>query len=154
MTTITPFLWFNKDLAEALDHYSAIFPDFRIIETRNTSNGQTEELFTASFEMAGQRFMALNGGPHFTFNEAISLFVECSGQEEVDHFWNYLTDNGGKEERCGWLKDKYGISWQIIPKDLGKLLGDPDAAKASRVMQAMLAMNKIEIEKLYIAYRG
>lgn len=107
---------------------------------------------SVTFELEGQRFMALNGGPHFSFTPAISLFVDCSTQDEVDELWKKLTAGGGEESRCGWLKDKYGLSWQIIPDTLGRLLQDKDAAKAAGVMQAMLKMSKIEIEKLQQAY--
>lgn len=107
-----------------------------------------------TFQLEGQRFMALNGGPRFAFTEAVSLLVDCDSQEEVDHFWNKLTADGGQESMCGWLKDKYGLSWQIIPKALMKYLGDGDKAKAQRVMQAMLKMHKIEIHKLDEAYKS
>ena len=109
---------------------------------------------TVTFQLEGQQFIALNGGPHFHFTEAISLFVNCDAQQEVDDLWNKLVANGGKESRCGWLKDKYGLSWQIIPSALGKLMGDPDPVKSRRVMEAMLQMSKIDIARLQQAYDG
>jgi predicted 3-demethylubiquinone-9 3-methyltransferase (glyoxalase superfamily) len=109
---------------------------------------------SATFQLEGQRFMALNGDPHFTFSPAISFFVNCETQEEVDELWTKLTAEGGKEGRCGWLTDKFGVSWQIVPTALGKLMNDEDAKKSQRVMQAMLQMNKLDIERLEQAYRG
>jgi predicted 3-demethylubiquinone-9 3-methyltransferase (glyoxalase superfamily) len=143
MQTVTPFLWFNNNAEEAMKFYASVFKNVTI----HWFNGMTGE-----FEINGQRLMVLNGGPHFKFTEAISLFVEVETQKEVDELWNKLTSNGGQESRCGWLKDKYGLSWQIIPSALGRLLNDPDKAKAQRVMQAMLQMSKIEISKLQEAY--
>ena len=140
---ITPFLWFNDNAEEAIHHYIAIFGNSRIINA--TRRG--DALIHATFQLAGQQFMALNGGPAFQFTEAISLHVNCETQEEVDSLWEKLSA-GGSEGRCGWLKDKYGLSWQIIPTALGQLLGNPDPQRAGRAMQAMLKMGKIDIQKL------
>lgn len=151
MTTITPFLWFDNNAEEAIDFYSGLFPDARIIEENRGPDGA---LFYATFELAGQRLMALNAGPAFHFTEAISLFVSVETQEEVDRYWNALTADGGEESQCGWLKDKYGLSWQIIPTALMRMQADPDREKAGRAQQAMLKMQKIVIADLEAAYAG
>jgi len=150
MQKVTPFLWFDDNAEEALEFYTSIFPGSRIVSSRPGPDGK---FFTGTFELDGQEFMALNGGPHFKFTEAISLFVRCETQDEVDDLWGKLSD-GGEESQCGWLKDRYGLSWQIIPNALEELLGDPDPEKAGRVMQAMLKMGKIEVEKLRRACEG
>jgi predicted 3-demethylubiquinone-9 3-methyltransferase (glyoxalase superfamily) len=150
MQKITPCLWFDTEGEEAAQFYTSVFPNSRIVEvTRYGSAGPRAEgsVMTVSFELDGQRFIALNGGPDFTFNEAISLEVDCETQDEVDSYWNALTE-GGEEGPCGWLKDKYGVSWQIVPKVLTELISDPDQEKAQRVMAAMLKMRKIEIYEL------
>ena len=131
--------------------YVSIFKNSRIVSLNR--HGQDGPVFLATFELEGQRFMALNGGPKYTFTEAISLYVNCETQEEVDDLWQKLCA-GGAESRCGWLKDKYGLSWQIIPAALGQLMGDPDPVKSQRVMQAMLQMSKIDIAALKRAYDG
>jgi predicted 3-demethylubiquinone-9 3-methyltransferase (glyoxalase superfamily) len=148
---ITPFLWFDNDGEEAIRFYTSIFPNSRM---KDSMPGPDGGFFTGTFELNGQEFMALNGGPQFKFTEAISLFVHCETQEEVDDYWAKLTAGGGEESQCGWLKDKYGLSWQIVPNALGELLGDPDREKAGRVMQAMLKMRKIDIAKLKAAAAG
>jgi len=148
MQKITPFLWFDDQAEEAMNFYVSIFKNSRVL---NISPGPNGKAFTVSFELDGQEFTALNGGPNFTFTEAISFFVSCETQAEVDELWEKLTA-GGEEIQCGWLKDKYGLSWQIVPTALGKLLGDPDPLKSQRVMQAMLKMKKIEIAGLKQAY--
>lgn len=145
MTTITPFLWFDNDAEEAIAFYSSLFPSASVIEENRGPDGS---LFYALFSLAGQRFMALNGGPQFAFTEAISMFVSVETQDEVDHYWNALTADGGQESQCGWLKDKYGLSWQIIPNALMRYQVDPDRALADRVVQAMLTMQKIVIADL------
>ena len=152
MQTITPFLWFNGNLEEALSLYCSVFEQSKVANI--SRNG--DAIFSAEFELNGQKLMALNisQGTQFHFNEAISLFVSVKTQAEVDDLWNKLTANGGEESRCGWLKDKFGLSWQIIPTALGELMGDPDPAKSQRVMQAMLKMNKIVIEDLQAAHAG
>ncbi len=144
MKKITPFLWFDTRAEEAADYYVSIFKNSRIISTSPMS---------VIFDLDGQEFIALNGGPQFKFTEAISMYVNCETQEEVDFFWDKLS-LGGSKRQCGWLKDKFGLSWQIIPKQLGKLMNDKDPVKAKRVMDAMLKMGKIEIDKLKQAYDG
>ncbi|MFI6906228.1 VOC family protein [Nonomuraea sp. NPDC050394] len=145
MQKITPYLWFNNQAEDAANHYVSIFKNSRVIEV-------TPMIVT--FELEGQRFLALNGGPQFTFNEAISLYVDCETQEEVDELWGRLLEGGGEEGRCGWLKDKFGVSWQIIPKALPRLLSDPDPARAERAMQAMFTMGKIDVKGLETAVEG
>jgi predicted 3-demethylubiquinone-9 3-methyltransferase (glyoxalase superfamily) len=150
MTKLTPCLWFDTEGEEAATFYTSVFPNSRIVDVaRYGSAGPRPEgtVMTVSFELDGQPFLALNGGPEFTFSEAISFQVDCRSQEEVDSFWNQLSA-GGEEGPCGWLKDKFGLSWQIVPTRLPELLGDPDRAKSQRVMQAMLQMKKIDIDAL------
>ncbi len=150
MQKITPCLWFDTEGEEAAQLYTSIFPSSRIVEvTRYGSAGPRDEgtVMTVVFELDGQRFMALNGGPDFKPNEAISFAVECETQEEVDSYWSKLSE-GGEQGPCGWLKDRYGVSWQIVPKVLSRLISDPDQEKAQRVMAAMLTMGKIEIAEL------
>ena len=137
--TITPFLWFDASPEEVVAHYRSIFPDLSV---------HALTPMTAEFEIAGQRLMALNGGPRYRFTEAISLFVACADQAEVDRYWALLTADGGEESMCGWLKDRYGLSWQIIPHALVRYLNDPDRAKADRVTRAMLQMRKIDVAAL------
>ena len=151
---ITPFLWFDNNAEEAMNHYVSIFKNARIVSVSRYGEagpGPKGSVMTGTFEIEGQQFMALNGGPHFKFTEAISLFVNCGTQAEVDELWGKLSA-GGSESQCGWLKDKFGLSWQIIPSALGELLGDPDPRKSRRVMQAMLKMGKIDIAGLQAAY--
>ena len=150
MQKLTPCLWFDTQGEEAAKFYTSVFPNSKILEiTRYGSAGPRAEgtVMTVSFELDGQRFTALNGGPDFTFSEAISFEVSCDSQEEVDRFWSTLSE-GGEEGPCGWLKDKFGVSWQIVPKVLIELIADPDQEKAQRVMAAMLKMRKIEIDEL------
>lgn len=149
MQKITPFLWFDTQAEEAMKFYTSIFKNSKIT---SVSRGPDGKVFTGTFVLDGEEFMVLNAGPQFKFTEAISLFVHCETQEEVDYFWNKLTADGGEESMCGWLKDKFGLSWQIIPKQLGEMLGDKDPAKASRVMHAMMQMKKIDIAGLKKAY--
>jgi predicted 3-demethylubiquinone-9 3-methyltransferase (glyoxalase superfamily) len=141
---ITTFLWFNNQASEAAKFYCSLFKKSKVLQ---------DTPLVVTFQLEGQKFMALNGGPQFKFNEALSLFVDCEDQKEVDYFWNKLIANGGEESMCGWLKDKYGLSWQIIPRTLMKLMGDKDKAKAQRVMEAMLKMRKIDVQKLKDAYK-
>jgi predicted 3-demethylubiquinone-9 3-methyltransferase (glyoxalase superfamily) len=151
---ITPHLWFDTQAEEAANFYTSIFEDSRVVSlTRygETGPGPAGSVMTVKFQLEGQEFIALNGGPHFKFNEAISFFVDCETQEEVDELWESLSE-GGEEQQCGWLKDRYGVSWQIIPTALGELLQDGDAERANRVMQAMLQMIKIDIRGLQEAY--
>jgi len=151
MKKITPFLWFDTQAEEAMNFYVSVFKDSKVL---GVSRGPDGRAFTVSFELEGREFMGLNAGPHHKFNEAISMYVDCRDQEEVDYFWNALTTNGGEESMCGWLKDKYGLSWQIIPKQLGELMGGSDPEKSGRVMQAMLKMQKIIVADLQQAYDG
>jgi predicted 3-demethylubiquinone-9 3-methyltransferase (glyoxalase superfamily) len=151
---ITPFLWFDGKAGEATEFYLSIFPDSKISNiTRygDTGPGPKGGVMSATFRLLNQEFIALNGGPHFTFTPAISFFVSCETQEEVDELWEKLSA-GGEPQRCGWLKDKYGLSWQIVPSILGKLLQDPDPKKANSVAQAMLQMIKLDIARLKEAY--
>jgi predicted 3-demethylubiquinone-9 3-methyltransferase (glyoxalase superfamily) len=154
MQKITPFLWFNDQAEEAANFYTSIFKNAKVGRISRYGEGAPRPKGTAisvTFQLDGQEFMALNGGPEFTFTPAISLFVNCETQEEVDELWEKLSA-GGKKERCGWLKDKYGLSWQIIPSALGQMLQDKDPQKSKRVMNAMLQMDKIEIKTLRQAY--
>lgn len=145
MKKITPFLWFDTQAEEAMNFYVSIFKNSKVLGVTPGPNGIAQFV---TFELEGQEFMALNAGPQYKFTEAISFFVDCKAQEEVDELWEKLTADGGEESQCGWLKDKYGLSWQIIPDALGEMLGDPDPEKSQRVMQAMLRMNKINIQQL------
>ena len=151
MKKVTPFLWFDTQAEEAMNYYVSVFKNAKVL---GVSRGPDGKAFTVSFELDGQEFMGLNAGPQFKFNEAVSMFVNCEDQAEVDYFWNALTANGGEESMCGWLKDKYGLSWQIVPKQLGELMNDPDREKAGRVMDAMLNMKKIIVADLQKAYDG
>jgi len=154
MQKIVPFLWFDHQAEEAMNHYVSIFPDSKVINVaRFAGPGPNGTVLVATFQLAGQEFMALNGGPQFRFTEAISLYVNCREQDEVDELWRKLSE-GGEQGPCGWLKDKYGVSWQIIPTELGEMLQDPDAEKSNRVMQAMLQMGKIDLAGLRRAYEG
>jgi predicted 3-demethylubiquinone-9 3-methyltransferase (glyoxalase superfamily) len=155
---ITPFLWFDDQAEEAVNFYISLFKNSKIVNVARydkagaTASGRPlGSVMTATFQLDGQEFIALNGGPVFKFTQAISFFVSCETQEEVDRLWNQLTE-GGEEGQCGWLKDRFGLSWQIVPTALGEMLGDKDPAKAQRVMQAMLAMKKIDINGLKQAY--
>ena len=153
MQKITPFLWYDTQAEEAAKFYVSIFPKSKILKMAwygDAGPGPKGSVMTVEFELAGQRMIALNGGPHFKFTEAISLSVDCKDQKEVDHYWTKLSQ-GGQESMCGWLKDKYGLSWQVNPSILGKLLSDKDAKKAQRVMEAMLKMKKIDIAALKAA---
>ena len=156
MQKITPCLWFDTEGEEAARLYTSIFPNSKITEiTHYGSAGPRREgtVMTVSFELDGQQFVALNGGPQFKFNEALSFQVDCADQAEVDRYWNALTE-GGEEGPCGWLKDKFGLSWQIVPQRLPELLRDPDREKSQRVMTAMLQMKKIQIDELERAAEG
>ena len=151
MQTITPFLWFDNNLEEAMAFYTGIFKDSEIL---NVSRGGPDgPLFMATFRLNGQTLMGLNGGPMYKFTEALSMFVSVETQDEVDHLWDSLSA-GGELQQCGWLKDKFGLSWQIVPTALGELMGDPDPVKSQRVMQAILTMVKIDIQGLRDAHAG
>lgn len=155
MHKITPFLWFDNQAEEAINFYVSIFKNSRVLSMSRYGEagpGPAGSVMSATFELEGQQFMALNGGPHHKFTEAISLYVDCKTQAEVDELWAKLSE-GGEEGPCGWLKDKFGLSWQVIPSALGQLLNDPEPAKSQRVMQAMLKMSKIDIQTLQDAYK-
>lgn len=157
MQKITPYLWFDGQAEEAANFYASLFPDSKIENVARWGEGSPYPDGTAmvvQFQLAGQNFVGLNGGPQYHFTEAVSFLVDCETQQEIDALWNKLTADGGEESMCGWLKDKYGLSWQIIPPILGELMGDKDPAKAGRVMQAMLQMKKIDIAGLKRAYEG
>jgi predicted 3-demethylubiquinone-9 3-methyltransferase (glyoxalase superfamily) len=154
MQKITPFLWFDDQAEQAVNFYTSVFNDSkigRISRYGEGGAGTPGKVMTASFELFGQEFVALNGGPYFNFTPAISFYVHCETQEEVDYYWERLSE-GGEPGQCGWLQDQFGVSWQIVPNVLIELMSDPDAEKASRVTQAMLQMGKIEIDKLWQAY--
>jgi predicted 3-demethylubiquinone-9 3-methyltransferase (glyoxalase superfamily) len=156
MQKITPFLWFDHQAEEAMQHYVSIFRNSRVLGVTRYGEagpGPKGSVMIAAFELEGQRFTALNGGPHFKFTEAISFVVNCETQEEVDELWDRLGE-GGQIQQCGWLKDKFGLSWQIIPTVLPELMSDPDAERVRRVTEAMFKMTKIEIAKLRQAYEG
>jgi predicted 3-demethylubiquinone-9 3-methyltransferase (glyoxalase superfamily) len=156
--TITPCLWFDGQAEEAARFYTSIFPDSRIDETLknsvDTPGGKAGSTLLVSFTLAGQSYQALNGGPHDRFNDAISLAVTCKDQAEVDRYWDALTADGGRPVQCGWLKDKYGVSWQIVPRALMDMLSDPDPARVKCVMEAMMSMIKLDIAALQKAYGG
>ena len=156
MPDIAPCLWFNGQAEEAATFYVSLFPDAAIGAVSRYGAGAPFPPGTAlmvEFSLFGQRFQALNGGPHFAFNAAISLSIACESEEEVDRYWDALTADGGEEGRCGWLKDRFGVSWQVVPTQLGQLLSSPDAAAANRVMRAMLSMVKLDIAALEAAAR-
>jgi predicted 3-demethylubiquinone-9 3-methyltransferase (glyoxalase superfamily) len=154
---ITTFLWYDDDAEEAIRFYCSIFPDSKLLaETRWGEGGPVPKgtLMTARFQLAGQEFTALNGGPMYRFNEAISLFVRCNTQREIDELWAKLTSGGGEPGQCGWLKDRFGLSWQVAPDALAEMLGDADPARAQRVGAAMMQMGKLDLERLKKAYDG
>ena len=156
MQKITPFLWFNDNLEEAMNLYVSLFKNSKIVSINRSGEsgpGSKGKVMSATFELDGQQFLALNGGPHFMFTPAISMFVNCETQDEIDELWEKLSA-GGEKSRCGWLKDKFGLSWQVVPTVLIEMLSDKDAAKAKRVMHAMLQMDKIDIPTLQKAYDG
>jgi predicted 3-demethylubiquinone-9 3-methyltransferase (glyoxalase superfamily) len=157
MQKITPFLWFDGKAEEAISLYTSVFKNSKIINISYWGKGgpfPEGQVMNGIFELDGQQFYAFDAGPQFKFTEAISFFVNCETQEEIDHFWNKLTADGGQESMCGWLKDKFGVSWQIVPPVLGEMLGDKDKARAGRVMRSMMGMKKIIIADLKKAYNG
>ncbi|MFN2498862.1 MAG: VOC family protein [Pyrinomonadaceae bacterium] len=161
MQKITPFLWFDNNAEEAVNFYVSLFKNSKVgkvtryDEASSKAAGRPEgSVMTMEFQLEGQNFSAINGGPHFKFTEAVSLVVDCETQEEVDYFWGKLSADGGQESQCSWLKDKYGLSWQITPRVLIEMLGDKDPQKAQRVMEALLQMKKIDIATLKRAYDG
>jgi predicted 3-demethylubiquinone-9 3-methyltransferase (glyoxalase superfamily) len=150
MPTVTPFLWFDTQAEEAMNFYVSVFKRSKVLSVHRAQG----KVMSVEFELEGQKFMALNAGPLYKFTEAISFFVACNTQQEIDDLWDKLTADGGSPSRCGWLKDKFGLSWQIIPTSLGRMLSDKDAARAGRVMNAMLQMNKLDVQQLQKAYNG
>ncbi len=161
MQKITPFLWFDRQAEEAAKFYTSVFKNSKVGKilrydeaSAKAAGGPVGSVLTIEFEIEGQKFTALNGGPDFKFNESISFVVNCDTQKEVDYFWEKLTADGGQESQCGWLKDKFGLSWQVTPTVLIEMLHDKDAKKSERVMNAMMQMQKIDIEKLQAAYAG
>lgn len=157
MRKIKPCLWFDDRIEEAVNFYVSVFKGGKILDMSRYGDAgplPKGKVMVANFEIQGHEFMALNGGPQFKFNEAVSFFVNCKDQAEVDYYWEKLTADGGEESMCGWLKDKYGLSWQIVPEALGRLIGGPDKASANRAMQAMLQMQKIVVADLEKAYAG
>jgi len=158
MDKITPCLWFDGQAEEAARFYTSLFPNSRITSIDRspgeTPSGPKDMVLTVSFEIGGRSFIALNGGPEFTFSEAISLSIDCEDQAEVDRYWEALLADGGEESVCGWLKDKYGLSWQVVPRQLPRMLGSSDREAAARALEAMLKMVKIDIAELERVYRG
>jgi predicted 3-demethylubiquinone-9 3-methyltransferase (glyoxalase superfamily) len=161
MQKITPFLWFDNQAEEAAKFYTSVFENSKVGRilrydeaSAKAAGGAVGSVLTIEFEIGGQKFTALNGGPEFKFNESISFVVNCDTQKEVDYFWEKLTSGGGQESHCGWLRDKFGVSWQIVPTVLIEMLHDKDSEKSERVMKAMLQMQKIDIETLKEAYAG
>jgi predicted 3-demethylubiquinone-9 3-methyltransferase (glyoxalase superfamily) len=153
MQKITPFLWFDGNAEEAMNFYTSVFKDSKIGETSRYNKEAAEatgrpegSMMVGTFTIEGQEFMVLNGGPDFKFNESISFMIHCVDQAEVDYYWEKLTD-GGEESQCGWLKDKFGLSWQVVPNDMSKYIGNPDPVKAGKAMQAMIQMKKLDIAK-------
>ena len=156
MQKIITFLWFNTQAEEAAQFYTSIFKDSKIVSTmrspEGTPNAAANSVLTVTFQLEGQQFTAINGGPQYKFSPAISLYVNCSTQQEVDELWSKLTAGGGKESQCGWLEDKYGLSWQIIPSQMIDLMQDKDPEKARKAMQAMLQMHKIDLAEIQKAH--
>lgn len=156
MPRIVPSLWFDTQALEAAEHYVSIFPNSKITDVAHYGEAGPREagmVLSVRFELDGKPFDAINGGPEFTFDEAVSFAVDCADQAEVDHYWDRLVD-GGEESRCGWLKDRFGLSWQIVPAELGEILGDPDPDRAQRAMTAMLGMAKLDLAALRAAADG
>jgi predicted 3-demethylubiquinone-9 3-methyltransferase (glyoxalase superfamily) len=157
MPNITPFLWFDTQAEEAAKFYTTVFSNSKIVETTYYGEGGSKPpgtVLTVAFDLEGRRFIALNGGPHFQFSEAVSFSIDCKSQDEVDYYWNKLTAEGGGPLKCGWLKDRFGVSWQVVPDMMPRLLQDPDRAKAGRVMKAMLKMKKTVIADIEAAANG
>ncbi|GAB4148883.1 MAG: VOC family protein [Patescibacteria group bacterium] len=156
MPKITPYLWFDKNAEEAMNFYLSIFKDAKQLRVDRTPtdypNGKAGEVITCSIELLGQTFHLLNGGPNYHFTPAVSFMIDCEDQAEVDYYWDNLLADGGKADQCGWLVDKYGLSWQVVPKALDRLMRDSNPAKAAAVMQAMMEMIKLDVNKLQEAY--
>ena len=157
MSRITPSLWFDNNLEEAIEFYASVFPDTKVHGTTRYPEGGMGEpgsVMTGDFEILGQRFNAINGGPHFTFSEAISFIIDCADQKEVDYYWDALTAGDGAESQCGWVKDKFGLAWQVVPRALYSTVTGKDPAGAKRATEAMLKMKKLIVADLEAAYRG
>jgi predicted 3-demethylubiquinone-9 3-methyltransferase (glyoxalase superfamily) len=156
MPRITPNLWFDTEALEAAKFYVSVFPNSEVTDITHYPDDAPNPggVLTVNFLLDGQEHTAINGGPQFTFDEAISLLINCKDQDEVDHYWDALTADGGQESDCGWLKDKFGLSWQIIPSSLGRMLSDEDGTKSKRTVDAMLQMDKLDLERLRKAFRG
>ena len=158
MPAITPSLWFNHNAREAAEFYARIFPNSTVagglVAAADTPSGERGYEIVVPFTLDGQAFQGINGGPQFKFTEAVSFMIDCDGQEEVDYYWDALTADGGEPGQCGWLKDKFGVSWQVVPRQLGTYLGGSDSEGAQRAMQCMLEQKKIVIEELRAAYEG
>lgn len=157
MPRISPFLWFDTQAEEAANFYTSIFKNSKIIKVSRYNDARPDakgKVMVVEFELDGQRILALNGGPHFKFTEAISLIVDCKTQVEVDFYWEKLSADGGQEVQCGWLKDKFGLSWQVVPEKLGQLMSDSDPARSKRAMDAMMKMKKLDIKVLEAAAAG
>ena len=157
MPTITPNLWFDTEAHEAAEFYCSIFPNSRITNVSHYTEAGPREagmVLTVDFELDGQRFTGINGGPEFEFDEAVSFLINCRDQAEVDHYWDKLLEGGGRESQCGWLKDRYGVSWQVVPEGMEELFGDSDPERANRAMAAMLKMVKLDIAELRRAADG
>ena len=150
MPTLAPCLWFDRDVEEAVAFYATVFPDTEVRRTLRAG----DKVMSITFALCGRELVGINGGPHFTFTEAISMMVQCDSQAEIDRLWTALTAGGGAPSQCGWLKDRFGLSWQIVPRELTDLLADPDPATAQRVMTAMLGMKKLDLAALRAAQRG
>jgi len=157
MPKTTPCLWFDTQAEEAATFYTTVFPNSRITDVSRYPGGAGDRagtVLTVEFELDGQAYVALNAGPEFTFSEAISFQIPCADQDEVDHYWNALTAGGGEESQCGWLKDRFGLSWQVFPEEMSRLLSDPDPERAQRAMDAMMTMKKIDLEAIEKAAAG
>lgn len=156
MPRITPNLWFDTEAKEAAEYYVSLFPNSRITNVSyygEAGPGPAGTVLTVDFELDGQRFTAINGGPHFTFDEAVSFLIDCADQDEIDFYWDRLTE-GGEESQCGWLKDRFGLSWQVVPRGMEEVFSDPDPKRAQRAMQAMMGMRKLDIDALRRAADG
>lgn len=157
MPSITPSLWFDTQAEDAANFYVSIFKNSRIVSTTHYNDAGPREagtVLTVEWELDGRRFVGINGGPQFTFDEAVSFMIECESQDEVDYYWERLTADGGEEGQCGWLKDRFGLSWQVVPKGMAEALNDPDPERAQRAMAAMLSMRKIDVEAIRRAAAG
>jgi predicted 3-demethylubiquinone-9 3-methyltransferase (glyoxalase superfamily) len=158
LSKITPCLWFDGNAEEAATFYTSIFPNSRIDSVHRAPSGTPDmpegDVLTVNFTLAGEPFLGLNGGPEFTFSEAISFSIDCADQAEVDHYWDALLASGGEPSQCGWLKDRFGLSWQVVPRQLPEMLSSADAEAAGRAMRAMLAMSKIDVATLQAAFQG